>query len=61
MFLLFDIGGTTTRMALSRTGDALDEVKLFPTNHNFTEAPARPTRRSRRPIGASSRAITRTS
>ena len=38
MFLLFDIGGTTTRMALSRTGDALDEVKLFPTNHNFTEA-----------------------
>lgn len=40
MFLLFDIGGTTTRMALSRTGDALDEVKLFPTNHNFSEAMA---------------------
>lgn len=38
MFLLFDIGGTTTRFAISRTGDELDDVKLFPTNHNFTEA-----------------------
>ncbi len=38
MFLLFDIGGTTTRMAISHTGDKLDETKLFPTNHNFSEA-----------------------
>lgn len=38
MFLLFDIGGTTTRMALSRTGDNLNDVKIFPTNHNFSEA-----------------------
>lgn len=38
MFLLFDIGGTTTRMAISQTGDKLDDVKLFPTNHNFSEA-----------------------
>ena len=38
MFLVFDIGGTTTRMALSLTGESLDEIKLFPTNHNFPEA-----------------------
>lgn len=38
MFLLFDIGGTTTRLAMSLTGDKIDEVKLFPTNHNFTKA-----------------------
>ena len=38
MFLLFDIGGTTTRMAISQTGDSLDDVKIFPTNHNFSEA-----------------------
>ena len=38
MFLLFDIGGTTTRMAISHTGDKIDDVKLFPTNHTFTEA-----------------------
>lgn len=38
MFLLFDIGGTTTRMAVSFTGDKIDEVKIFPTNHNFIEA-----------------------
>ncbi len=38
MFLLFDIGGTTTRFAISHTGDKLDDVKLFPTNHNFDEA-----------------------
>lgn len=38
MFLLFDIGGTTTRMAISQTGEVLDDVKLFPTNHNFQEA-----------------------
>ncbi len=40
MFLLFDIGGTTTRMAVSHTGDTIDDVKLFPTNHNFSEAMA---------------------
>lgn len=40
MFLLFDIGGTTTRMALSHTGEAVDETELFPTNHNFNEAMA---------------------
>lgn len=38
MFLLFDIGGTTTRMALSHTGETIDGVKMFPTNHNFSEA-----------------------
>ncbi|MDO8270236.1 MAG: ROK family protein [Candidatus Levybacteria bacterium] len=38
MFLLFDIGGTTTRMAISHTGDKVDDVKLFPTNHDFASA-----------------------
>lgn len=38
MFLLFDIGGTKTRMAASLTGEKLDDVRMFPTNHNFTEA-----------------------
>ena len=38
MFLLFDIGGTMTRFAISYTGDKLDDVKLFPTNHDFEEA-----------------------
>jgi glucokinase len=38
MFLLFDIGGTTTRMGISQTGDKIDDVKLFPTNHDFTSA-----------------------
>lgn len=38
MFLLFDIGGTTTRMAISHTGEKVDDVKLFPTNHAFPEA-----------------------
>ncbi len=38
MFLLFDIGGTTTRMAISHTGESIDGLKLFPTNHNFSEA-----------------------
>ncbi len=40
MFLVFDIGGTTTRMAVSRTGEALDEVMLFDTNHSFSDAMA---------------------
>lgn len=38
MFLLCDIGGTMTRMAVSLTGDKLDTVKMFPTSHNFEEA-----------------------
>lgn len=38
MFLLFDIGGTTTRIAISHTGERIDAVKMFPTNHNFQEA-----------------------
>ena len=38
MFLLFDIGGTTTRIAISQTGESLDGVKLFPTNHDFGQA-----------------------
>ncbi len=38
MFLLFDIGGTTTRFAVSYTGDKIDDVKLFPTNHDFDQA-----------------------
>lgn len=38
MFLLFDIGGTTTRLAMSHTGDKIDQVKLFPTNHDFPAA-----------------------
>ena len=38
MFLLFDIGGTTTRIAISHTGDKVDDVKLFPTNHDFSQA-----------------------
>jgi glucokinase len=38
MFLLCDIGGTITRMALSLTGDKLDTIKMFETSHNFEEA-----------------------
>lgn len=38
MFLLFDIGGTTTRLAMSLTGDKIDDVKLFSTNHDFPSA-----------------------
>ena len=38
MFLLFDIGGTTTRFAISYMGDKIDDVKLFPTNHDFSIA-----------------------
>jgi len=38
MYLLFDIGGTTTRMAISHTGETVDVVKMFPTNQNFEEA-----------------------
>ena len=38
MFLLFDIGGTTTRFAISYTGEKVDDVKLFPTNHDFPSA-----------------------
>lgn len=38
MFLVFDIGGTTTRMAISHTGEKLDDVKMFPTSHNFDDA-----------------------
>jgi len=36
-FLLFDLGGTKMRVALSRDGSALDEVKSVPTPARFDE------------------------
>ena len=36
-FLLFDLGGTKMRVALSRDGSALDEIKSVPTPARFDE------------------------
>lgn len=38
MFLLLDIGGTKTRIAISHNGDELDAIKIIPTAQNFNEA-----------------------
>ena len=38
MFLLLDIGGTKTRVAVSHTGDKLDAIKIISTAQNFSEA-----------------------
>lgn len=35
MYLLFDIGGTKTRLALSKDGETFDEPKLFSTPKSF--------------------------
>lgn len=37
MFLLFDIGGTKTRIALSKDGKEIDSFEVLPTPHNFEE------------------------
>lgn len=38
MFLLFDIGGTNTRMAVSRGGESFEEPVIFQTPSGFDEA-----------------------
>jgi predicted NBD/HSP70 family sugar kinase len=38
MYLLFDIGGTKTRIAFSKNGKKLDKIKIFPTIQNFKKA-----------------------
>ncbi len=40
VFVLFDIGGTKTRVAASRDGKTFDEPKIAPTPKNFDEAMA---------------------
>ena len=35
MYLLFDIGGTQTRIGISRTGDTIDASKTIPTTNTF--------------------------
>lgn len=35
MYLLFDIGGTNTRVGFSKNGKKIDAVKIFPTNKDF--------------------------
>ncbi len=37
MYLLFDIGGTKTRLAITKNGKKLDQVKIFSTPKNFAE------------------------
>ena len=38
MYLLFDIGGTTTRLALSTDGKTLGASKIIPTESNFEKS-----------------------
>lgn len=38
MYILLDIGGTNTRIALSRFGEKLDEITKIPTAADFDEA-----------------------
>ncbi|MDP2637202.1 MAG: ROK family protein [bacterium] len=38
MYLLFDIGGTNIRMAVSRDGNTIPDVQIVPTPKNFEEA-----------------------
>lgn len=38
MYLVFDIGGTNTRIAISHDGKTLGEIKTHPTPKNFSEA-----------------------
>lgn len=40
MYLLLDIGGTKTRIAVSRDGQTIESSQTVPTNLNFTEAMA---------------------
>lgn len=37
MYILFDIGGSKMRIAVSRTGKKLDQIKIFKTPKNFKE------------------------
>ena len=37
MYLLFDIGGTKTRIALSRDGETFEEPRIIPTPTNYEE------------------------
>ena len=38
MYLLFDIGGTKTRVALSRDGKSFEEPRIVPTSANYEES-----------------------
>lgn len=38
MYLVFDIGGTNMRLAVSEDGQTLGETKTIPTNKNFNQA-----------------------
>lgn len=38
MYLVFDVGGTKTRIAVSSDGNTLSEPKIIPTVKDFTEA-----------------------
>ena len=51
-FLLFDLGGTKMRVALSRDGSALDEVKSVPTPARFDEGVDTLLRVAREVLGA---------
>jgi predicted NBD/HSP70 family sugar kinase len=35
MFILFDIGGTNMRVALSRDGETFEEPRIIPTPKDF--------------------------
>lgn len=37
MFLLFDIGGTNTRIAVSSDGKTISQIKIIPTSEKFEE------------------------
>ena len=37
MYLLFDIGGTKMRLAVSKNGQAIDDIKIIPLPQNFDE------------------------
>lgn len=38
MYLVFDIGGTNIRLAVSQDGKSLDQTETIPTHKNFSEA-----------------------
>lgn len=40
MYLVFDIGGTNIRIAVSQDGKTLDQIEAIPTHKNFSEAMA---------------------
>lgn len=40
MYILLDIGGTSTRIGVSKDGQAIDDIKKIPTSTNFEEGMA---------------------